>query len=166
MKLRQAAIRSMGAVIFASCYALALPVATAADPAPTNNAKFNSLDVNRDGALSRSEVRGMRDYDKAFDEADENRDGRLSPGEFLKAESIHDRARTAAYAEDSVTTAKVKAALLKASELKSLDVSVETYKGQVLLSGFVKSEKQRDRAIQVASAVEGVAGVKDGLVVR
>lgn len=166
MKLRQAAIRSMGAVIFASGCALALPVATAADPGPTNNAKFNSLDVNRDGALSRSEVRGMRDYDKAFDEADENRDGRLSPGEFLKAESIHDRARAAAYAEDSMTTAKVKAALLKASELKSLDVSVETYKGQVLLSGFVKSEKQRDRAIQVASAVEGVAGVKDGLVVR
>ncbi len=166
MKLRQAATRTAGAALFVCGYALALPLATAADAGTANNARFISLDVNRDGFLSKSEVSGIHGYDRAFDQADENRDGRLSPDEFLKAESIHDRARAAGYVEDSVLTAKVKAALLKASELKSLDVSVETYKGQVLLSGFVKSEKQRDRAIQVASSVEGVAGVKDGLVVR
>jgi len=166
MKLRQAVIRSMGAVVFVSAYAIALPFAAAADPGTANNAKFLSLDKNRDGYLSKGEVAGIPGYEKPFNEADENRDGRLGPDEFLKAESIHDRARAAGYVEDSVVTAKVKAALLKASALKSLDVSVETYKGQVLLSGFVKSEKQRDRAIQVASSVEGVAGVKDGLVVR
>lgn len=166
MKLRQAAIRSIGAVILASGYALALPVATAADPGPTNNAKFNSLDVNRDGALSKSEVRGMPGYDKAFDEADDNRDNRLDATEFLKAESNYDRMRAATYAADSVITAKVKAALLRERQLKSLDVSVETYDGQVLLSGFVRNSDQRDRAILVASSVQGVTTVKDGLVVR
>lgn len=166
MKLRHAVIRSMGALAFASAYAIAFPFATAADAGTANNAKFISLDKNRDGYLSKGEVAGIPGYEKPFNEADENRDGRLGPDEFLKAESIHDRARAAGYVEDSVLTAKVKAALLKARELKSLDVSVETSNGQVLLSGFVRSQKQRDRAIHVASSVDGVAGVKDGLVVR
>ncbi|MGH8690535.1 MAG: BON domain-containing protein, partial [Burkholderiales bacterium] len=60
----------------------------------------------------------------------------------------------------------VKAALLREQQLKALDVSVETYRGEVLLSGFVKDEAQRKKALQVASAVSGVTGVKDGLAVR
>lgn len=166
MKMRHTARRSLSAALALSGLAFCVPVAMAADPSPPHNAKFISLDANRDGFLSKGEVAGIHDYEKAFHDADENRDERLSPDEFLKAESIHDRARVAAVAKDSVITAKVKAALLKAPELKSLDVSVETYKGQVLLSGFVRNVDQRDRAIKVASSIEGVGSVKDGLVVR
>jgi len=124
------------------------------------------LDKNRDGFLTLDEVRHVRDYGKAFSQADENKDGKLDAAEFLKAESIHDRLIVGKYVEDSALTAKVKAALLNEPQLKSLDVSVETLRGEVLLSGFVADEEQRRKAIQVASAVSGVVRVKDGMVVR
>jgi osmotically-inducible protein OsmY len=38
--------------------------------------------------------------------------------------------------------------------------------GEVMLSGFIRDEQQRSKAIQVASSVKGVTSVKDGMVVR
>jgi len=82
----------------------------------------------------------------------------------FKSESIHQREQMSSYVDDSWITTKVKAALVK--ELKSTNVSVETYRGQVLLSGFIDTESERKKALQVASSVQGVTGVKDGLVVK
>lgn len=131
-----------------------------------NNAEFVKLDTNRDGTLSRDEVRHLRDYDKAFAEADKNGDGRLDSNESIMAHSLYERALAARVAADSFLTAKVKTALLREKNLDSLDVSVETYRNEVLLSGFVKDETQRAKAVHVASAVGGVERVKDGLAVR
>jgi len=151
----------------AACLALAGGAAVAADPSkPAGNAKFEQLDRNRDGFISREETRGIRDYGRAFTEADANKDGKLDAAEFVTAESIHDRITAGKYVEDSVLTAKVKTALLKEPDLKSLDVSVESLRGEVLLSGFVKDEGQRQKALKAATAVNGVASVKDALVVR
>ena len=58
--------------------------------------------------------------------------------------------------DDSVVTAKVKSALLADPDIKSFDLKVETRKGEVMLSGFVGNLAQADRAILVASGVEGV----------
>ncbi|HTQ77866.1 MAG TPA: BON domain-containing protein [Burkholderiales bacterium] len=152
------------ALAAAAAFAFAPSLAAAAEPAQTSSdARFQQLDRNHDGFLSRGELKG---YGKAFDEADANKDGKLDAGEFVKAQAIHDRMVAGNYVEDSVITAKVKAALMKALETSSLDVSVETLHGQVLLSGFVKSEAERSRAMKVAAAVNGVASVKDGMVVR
>ena len=71
-----------------------------------------------------------------------------------------------AYVEDSVITAKVKAALLRAPELSSRDVEVETDHGRVLLTGVVRSKAERDHAVKAAAQVDGVMDVKDALVVR
>ena len=143
----------------------AIPVASA-DNAKGDNPKFAQLDKNRDGVLTRDEVRHLRDYARAFIEADANKDGKLDQAEFVTAEAIHSRIVTGKYVADSVLTAKVKAALLKEPELKSLDVSVETLRGEVLLSGFVQSDAQRQKAMKAAVAVDGVASVKDAMVVR
>ena len=150
---------------------LALPAQAAGssdtvDTPAAKNPKFDQLDRNRDGVLTRDEVRHIRDYARPFIEADQNKDGKLDRDEFAKAESIHDRIRVGKYVDDSVVTAKVKAALLKEPDLKSLDVSVETSRGEVLLSGFVTDESQRQKAMKAASAVEGVAAVKDAMLVR
>ena len=167
MKLNRAMPRAVTIALATSAALCAAPLALAADDAKSGNAKFLLLDKNKDGVLTRDEVRGIRgDYGKAFDDADDNKDGRLDPGEFLKAEAIHDRMVTGAYVDDSVITAKVKAALLKEPQLKSMDVSVETYRGEVLLSGFVRDETQRDKAKKVATSISGVNSVKDAMVVR
>ena len=68
--------------------------------------------------------------------------------------------------DDTVVTTKVKSALMGDQEIKPFDIKVETRKGVVLLSGFVDSQSQMDRAIAVARAVEGVKGTESGMTLR
>lgn len=146
--------------------AVGIQLAAAEDKPKSPDPKFDKLDKNRDGYVSRDEVRSLRDYGKAFEQADANKDGKLDRGEFVKAEAIHDRIVTGKYVDDSLVTAKVKAALLREPELNSMDVSVETQAGEVMLSGFVQDDRQRQKALKVASAVSGVASVKDAMRVK
>lgn len=165
--------RTARTILSVTALAWAIPFAQADDRATDDkagvrvgNAKFIELDTNRDGFLSQDEVKNIRGYSGPFKEADANHDGKLDPDEFVKAESLHDRAYAERFATDSLITAKVKTALLREPTLNSLDVSVETYRGEVLLSGFVKDETQRKKAVKAAETIAGVTGVKDGLVVR
>jgi len=48
------------------------------------------------------------------------------------------------FMDDSSITAKVKAALVDADDIKSTDISVETEKNVVTLSGFVESQAQAE----------------------
>lgn len=68
--------------------------------------------------------------------------------------------------DDTVITTKVKSALLGDADIKGLDIKVETRKGIVLLSGFVDSQVQMDRAVSVVRAVEGVKGTESGMALR
>jgi osmotically-inducible protein OsmY len=70
---------------------------------------------------------------------------------------------TGEYIDDSAITAKVKTALFNEPALKSNEISVETFKGRVQLSGFVSSRANIDTAVQVAQAVGGVASVKNDM---
>jgi hyperosmotically inducible protein len=70
------------------------------------------------------------------------------------------------YIEDSVLTVRVKTALLSERSIPAVDISVETNKSEVALSGKVENDQQRRTALQVASAVQGVTTVKDKLSVR
>ena len=69
-------------------------------------------------------------------------------------------------AEDSVATTAVKFALLKDTGLNSLDIKVETHKGEVQLSGFVDSQTQLDRAIEITKGVDGVKGVLNKMSIK
>lgn len=150
--------------ILAATFALVALPAAAASSGPASD--FAALDTNHDGYLSKSETSKMKGFDTAFDEADANHDGKLDPDEFVKAGAIYDRIRVGHYVDDSVITAKVKAALIKEEKLKGFDISVETKGGQVLLSGFVNSAQLRTRALKIASSVNGVRDVRDGIVVQ
>lgn len=70
------------------------------------------------------------------------------------------------FMDDSSITAKVKAALVDDSAIKSTDISVKTDKKVVTLSGFVESQAQAEQAVTVAKGVEGVSSVSDKLHVR
>ena len=68
--------------------------------------------------------------------------------------------------DDSVITTKVKSALITDSQAHGGDTSVETRKGEVLLSGFVDNQAQADREVQLAKAVDGVQSVQNKLMVK
>ena len=76
------------------------------------------------------------------------------------------RASTGQTIDDSVITAKVKAGLVEDPVTNAMQVSVETFKGTVQLSGFVESAEAKSRAESVAKAVDGVKSVKNSLVLR
>jgi hyperosmotically inducible protein len=165
MKRNQFRHRRIAAALAAALIGAAGATRAAETDAPASP-EFRKLDVNHDGYLSRDEARKLRDFDKAFREADDNRDGKLDAAEFTKAQSIHDRLAAGQFVDDSVITAKVKAALLKDPVVSALAVSVETRKGTVLLSGFVESDGQLRRAAEIAAGVQGVVTVKNSLVIK
>jgi osmotically-inducible protein OsmY len=70
------------------------------------------------------------------------------------------------YFDDSVITAKVKAAVLDEPSLKSAEINVETYKGIVQLSGFVRSRADINRAAELANGVKGVKSVKNDMILK
>ncbi|MEQ1518209.1 MAG: BON domain-containing protein [Usitatibacteraceae bacterium] len=73
---------------------------------------------------------------------------------------------TGEYIDDTVITAKVKAAVLNEPTLKSSEVNVETFKGVVQLSGFVSDAGDVPKAGEVARGVKGVTSVKNDLRVK
>jgi hyperosmotically inducible protein len=77
--------------------------------------------------------------------------------------STPNREGTGEYVDDTMITAKVKTAILKEPTLKSAEINVETFKGQVQLSGFVSSQMSMQRAVEVARGVGGVKSVKDDM---
>ena len=68
--------------------------------------------------------------------------------------------------DDGIVTAKVKAALIDDPVTKVHQINVETFKGNVQLSGFVESDEARSRALKLARDVDGVKNVKDAMEVR
>ena len=67
------------------------------------------------------------------------------------------------YVDDTVLTTKVKAAILDDPSLSSAEINVETFKGEVQLSGFVNSRADIAKAIEVARDVIGVKSVKNDM---
>lgn len=73
---------------------------------------------------------------------------------------------TGEYMDDSLITTKVKAAILNDSSLKVAEINVETFKGIVQLSGFVNSQADINKAVEVAGKVKGVKSVKNDMRVK
>lgn len=73
---------------------------------------------------------------------------------------------TGEYIDDSVITMKVKAAIVKEPTLSAAEINVETFKGQVQLSGFVHDAADVTKATEVARTVDGVKTIVNSLVVK
>jgi osmotically-inducible protein OsmY len=70
-----------------------------------------------------------------------------------------------AYVDDSVITAKVKAAFVEDSQARALKIKVATKKGVVTLAGTVPKDAGQ-HALQLAAAIDGVKDVKSALTVK
>jgi len=73
---------------------------------------------------------------------------------------------TGEYIDDTVITTKVKAAIFNESSLNSSEINVETFKGEVQLSGFVTSQGDIDTAVMLARNVAGVESVVNSMRLR
>ena len=74
--------------------------------------------------------------------------------------------KTGVAIDDAEITTKVKSAIFAEPGLKSLQISVETVKGVVTLSGTVDSLSNSDRAKALAGAIAGVNQVENRLVLK
>ncbi|QWF69391.1 BON domain-containing protein [Methylomonas paludis] len=70
------------------------------------------------------------------------------------------------YVDDSVITTKVKAQLFDEPDLKSGQINVETFKGVVQLSGFVSTNANISKAVEIARQTTGVKSVKNDMRLR
>lgn len=85
---------------------------------------------------------------------------------FVACGSTSEQTSPGEYVDDSIITTKVKSLLAVDDFLKSFQISVETYKGTVQLSGFVDSQKAVDKADEIARSVVGVKSVRNNLIVK
>lgn len=93
---------------------------------------------------------------------DKTRD--VASGTAQKTENAADR--TGRNASDAAITTKVKASLVAEKDLSSMDINVDTEKGVVMLSGFVESKAEADKAVRVAKGVDGVTNVKSAIKIK
>lgn len=127
---------------------------------------FKSADSNGDGMVSQAEFSAKGGEEKAFNEGDANRDKKLSSDEYIKAVANNDRTKAGKAVSDAWITTKVKTLILKDEGFKGLAVNVETYRGTVQLSGWVKTQEQIAQAEKIALGVEGVKDVRNDLQVK
>lgn len=76
------------------------------------------------------------------------------------ADSVANKSR------DVAITAELKAELARDERLRATDINVDTVGGQVILRGFAPDTASRERAAQLAKAVQGVVGVDNQLSVQ
>ncbi|MDA8361752.1 MAG: BON domain-containing protein [Gammaproteobacteria bacterium] len=70
------------------------------------------------------------------------------------------------YFRDAAITSKIKARLLEDQALRGFQVKVDTYRGHVILSGFVNHADEIQEAVRIAKSVRGVVSVRNDLVVK
>lgn len=129
--------------------------------------EFKKLDTDSNALLSKTEFSKDAFFTKGhFAKADTDKDGALNQEEFVNYKSDAQKQATKRVASDSVITTKAKASLLAEKDLKSLQISVKTFNGAVILSGFVDDELSRVKAETIVSKIEGVKSVKNSLVVK
>lgn len=85
---------------------------------------------------------------------------------MLGCASTPEREGTGEYVDDAVITTKVKAAIFNEPSLKVFQINVETFRGRVQLSGFVSTQDNINRAVEVARFVGGVKSVANDMRLR
>jgi osmotically-inducible protein OsmY len=73
---------------------------------------------------------------------------------------------TGEHVDDRTTSSRVKKALAADSQYKYDGVDVKTFKGTVQLSGFVNTRDQKNRAGELAKAVDRVTEVENNITVK
>jgi hyperosmotically inducible periplasmic protein len=129
--------------------------------------EFNALDKNSNEALTWPEAQADKNLKQQdFKNYDRDSDGSLNYQEYAELKTQTSQKVLKGAMSDSWITTKVKARLLEEEALKSFKISVETHKGEVLISGFVADPELKTKAEELVASVEGVKSVKNAIVVK
>ena len=87
-------------------------------------------------------------------------------GAFLAACTVMSGRETAGqYVDDTTITSRVKTAIMQDPELNASQIHVETFQGEVQLSGFIDSLREKAKAEAIAQSTKSVRSVKNNLTV-
>ncbi len=79
---------------------------------------------------------------------------------------VRDQETIGAYVDDTMITTDIKAKMASDKAVAATSISVETLNGVTQLSGFAKSQAEKDRASEIARQAKGVRAVRNDIVVR
>jgi osmotically-inducible protein OsmY len=77
-----------------------------------------------------------------------------------------DQQTLGAYVDDTAITTEVKGTMAADKDVAATSISVETMNGVIQLSGFAKSQEEKDRAAMIARQAKGVRSVRNDILVR
>ena len=77
-----------------------------------------------------------------------------------------DQETVGAYVDDAKITAEIKAKMASDKDVAATSISVETLNGVTQLSGFAKTQAEKERAGTIARQAKGVRSVRNDIVVR
>ncbi len=183
----------LGSALAAMASTLLIGCDKAPESASVTQAPSSTLGTQVDDAVITSSVKSALLADpviKSFDVQVETRKGTVQLSGFVDSQAQIDQALILARSVSGVTgvengvtikgapstvgstiddtnvTGRVKTALLADPGIKSLDISVRTFNGEVQLTGFVNNQGQIDQAATIARATEGASSVKNELMVK
>lgn len=87
----------------------------------------------------------------------------LGLGAVAACAPTDERRGTGEFVDDAGLTARVKTALIKAEKVNATAINVNTYRGEVQLSGFVDNQEMAQRALAAARSVQGVRAVRNDM---
>lgn len=135
-------------IIAVSALAFGLAACNKADDNQTAGQKL-------DQAISNTEKAAEKAADNASNAAANATDAAKDAGSAV-----------AGAADSASITAAVNAGLIKDSELSALKIDVDTKDGAVTLTGEVPNQVAKDRASDIAKAVQGVISVTNNLTIK
>lgn len=150
---------------------LALTLLTAcAHQRPEATGAFGRADTNGDRKISLNEWQLNGGKDAAFLAIDTERKGSLNESQFYEAQRLNDTTvqgtESQRQAVDAQITQAVRNALAADRDLSGWAIRVETYQGNVQLSGTVRSDKEKLRAQDIAAGVSGVKQVFNSITIK
>lgn len=146
-------------VIAVTALAFGLAACNKADDNQTAGQKLDGAIANTekaaDNAAANASVAASNATDAAKNAAADVKDAAKDAGNAV-----------ASAADSASITASVNAGLIKDTELSAIKIDVDTKDGVVTLTGEAPSQAAKDRAGDIAKAVQGVSSVNNNLTVK
>ena len=90
----------------------------------------------------------------------------LSISVFASCSVLRGQQGAGDYASDTGITTEVKTKMAADKSVAATAINVETLNGTVQLSGFAKSQAEKEKAAEIARNAKGVRSVRNDIIVR